>query len=370
MVTLMWKPRAVTTVITIKIVKGTIDMANASGNNAQLLKSVEKKSLTDAQQKEVAFQNLITKGLSDSFKAIQSVIPKHITPERLCRVGLQAVSRTPKLLECAPETIVGAIMNCAAMGLEPNLIGHAYLVPFWNGKKRRMECQFQIGYRGYIELFRRTGVVQRISAHEVYANDVFSYELGVNDTLKHVPLLHGDRGNVIGYYAVYHLKDSGYGFHFMSFEQVLTHAKRFSASKNKAGELVGPWVDNFDEMAKKTCIRLMSKYMPISIENQTLAEGIMSDERVVEVKKDQTGLTGEAFFDSTYATSQTIDMETGEILSKDGSKQEADQPKDAPVPNEEPKAIEEANTIDEEIPFGPREGESRLEYDHRMRSRI
>lgn len=291
-------------------------MASVNGKNNALLANMDKNKKLNPEDQ---FKTIVIKGLTDSFKAIQSVIPKHITPERLCRIGLQAISRTPKLMQCAPETVVGAIMNCAAMGLEPNLIGHAYLVPFWNGKTQKYECQFQIGYRGYIELFRRTGIVQRIAAHEVYENDEFDYELGVNDTLKHKPLLNGDRGQVIGYYAVYHLKDGGYGFHFMTKQQILDHATRFSASKNKQGELVGPWIDNFDEMAKKTCIRAMSKYMPISIENQTLAEGMSNDERVVEVKKDQTGLTNDCFFDSSYGTSengQTIDMETGEIINQ------------------------------------------------------
>lgn len=335
-------------------------MASASGKNDQLLKTVEKKNMTPVQQKEAAFQQLITRGLADSFKAIQSIIPKHITPERLCRVSLQAISRTPKLLECPPETVVGAIMNCAVMGLEPNLIGHAYLVPFWNSKKHRLECQFQIGYRGYIELFRRTGVVQRISAHEVCENDTFDYELGVNDTLKHKPLLRGDRGAVIGYYAVYHLKDGGYGFHFMTREQIQEHAQNFSPSKNKQGTLVGPWADNFDEMAKKTCIRAMAKYMPISIENQVIAEGLSNDEKVVELKKDQNGITDDAFFDSTYATSQTIDMETGEILEEGGG-----QTVSTPAPIEDMTEAEK-----EKVVAGPRAGETEADYNRRMRERI
>lgn len=281
---------------------------------------LNEKSLTPAQQKEQSFQKVITSELAKQFQAMKSLVPKHVTPERLARVGLQALSRNPKLMECTPESIIGAIMNCATMGLEPNLIGHAYLVPFWNNKTKKMEAQFQIGYKGYIDLVRRTGEVSRIYAYEVRENDEFSYELGVNATLTHKPLMKGDRGDVIAYYSVYHLKDGGYGFHVMSKDEAMQHAMRFSKSQ-KDGKLFGPWQDNFDEMAKKTAIRMMIKYMPISIESQeiqNIMEGISRDEKVVTVKKDNTGVTDETFFDSQY---MTVDMETGEILNGDNSEQ-------------------------------------------------
>ena len=160
--------------------------------------------------------------------------------ERLARVGLQALSRNPKLMECTPESIIGSITNCATMGLEPNLIGHAYIVPFYNSKTGKMEAQFQIGYKGIIDLIRRTGDLSRLYAYEVYENDEFDYELGVESKLKHKPILRGARGEVIAYYAVYHLKDGGYGFFVLSKEDALEHALRYSKSQ-KNGTLFGPW---------------------------------------------------------------------------------------------------------------------------------
>ncbi|WP_017415747.1 recombinase RecT [Clostridium tunisiense] len=121
-----------------------------------------------AAQTDTSFQGVLTKQLQHQFKAIQSLVPKHVTPERLCRIGINAASRNPQLMNCTPETIVGAIVNCATLGLEPNLLGHAYIVPFYNNKTGKMEAQFQVGYKGALDLIRRTGAVSTLSAHEVY----------------------------------------------------------------------------------------------------------------------------------------------------------------------------------------------------------
>lgn len=283
-------------------------MANANGNNQALANRAQQQTLTANDAMEKRFTGKITAELAKQFKAMSSLVPKHVTPERMARVGLQAISRNPKLMECTPESVVGAIMNCATLGLEPNLIGHAYLVPFFNGKTRCTEAQFQIGYKGLLDLVRRTGDVSRVYAYEVHENDDFEYELGVNATLRHKPAL-TDRGEVTGYYSVYHLKDGGYGFFYMSKNEALQHAKRFSKSQNN-GTLSGPWADHFDEMAKKTSLKAMMKYMPISIETpetQAILEGIGRDESVVKVAADKTGITGDAFFTATYDAGEAQD---------------------------------------------------------------
>lgn len=282
-------------------------MAAANGNNQALANKAQSVNITPQQQKENAFTSVITSELGRQFKAMQSLVPKHVTPERMARIGLQAISRNPKLMECSPESVVGAIMNCATLGLEPNLIGHAYLVPFYNGKTGKMEAQFQIGYKGLLDLVRRTGEVSQVYAYEVRENDEFDYELGVHANLKHKPAT-SERGEVTGYYSVYHLKDGGYGFFYLSKAEAMEHAQRFSKSQ-KGGKLFGPWADHFDEMAKKTAMKAMTKYMPISVESQSIMEGINRDEAVVKVQEDKTGITGESFFTATY----DVDAETGEV---------------------------------------------------------
>lgn len=281
-----------------------------------------------AQTKAENFNSVIKRELADNFPAIKSLVPKHMTPERLARITLTAISRVPKLAECTPASIVGAVMNCATLGLEPNLIGHAYLVPFFNGKTGVMECQFQIGYKGQIDLIRRTGDVSKIYAETVYENDLFVYVKGEDKRLIHIPfdMLHllenyiadgrpdnfmdlmvseaiadikgrnpKDQGKPVRFYSAYRLKDGSFDFTTMTAEQCLIHANKFSKSKYQ-GKLTGPWADHFESMCKKTCIKEMAKYMPISIEIQ---EKLALDEAVLKPRKDN-GIESDSIFDVDY----------------------------------------------------------------------
>lgn len=125
---------------------------------------------------------------------IRKALPEVITPERFTRMALSALNTTPKLRECTPMSFLAALMNAAQLGLEPNTpLGQAYLIPYNN--KGVMECQFQIGYKGLIDLSYRNPQMQIISAQAVYENDEFEYELGLNPKLEHRPAL-GDRGEV------------------------------------------------------------------------------------------------------------------------------------------------------------------------------
>lgn len=293
-------------------------MAEATGGNKNL-----KNQIANNPQNE-SFQAVLTTELSKSFKAIKSLVPKHVTPERMIRVGLNAVSRNPKLLECTPASIVGSIVNCATLGLEPNLIGHAYLVPFYNSKTKQMEAQFQIGYKGAIELFRRTGEVSNITAHEVHVNDIFEVTYGTDEKIVHKPTpWDKESGEVIGYYSTYKLKDGSYGFCVMSKKEVERHRDDYTKSK-KNGQVFGPWKDQFDEMAKKTCILKMAKYMPISIEkqeNQTIMDGMNRDGGVINVKETNVGF-GDAFMDVHYS-----------VVGDDEEPEEGDNSSENPEPS-------------------------------------
>lgn len=204
------------------------------------------------------------KTINDLFEqmkpAIAQAIPKHLTPDRLLRIATTSIRTNPKLKVCTPESLLGAVMQCAQLGLEPSILGHAYLIPYKN--KGIDECQFQIGYKGLIELARRTGQISSIMAQAVHANDEFEYEYGLNERLKHVPS-DGDRGPVIKYYAYAKFKDGGYSFMVMSRADIAAHRDKFSKAKT-----YGPWIDHFDEMAKKTVLKALMKYMPISVDFQ------------------------------------------------------------------------------------------------------
>src|SRR5690606_11267902 len=142
------------------------------------------------------------------------------------------------------------------------------------------ECQFVIGYKGMIDLARRSGNIESIYAQVVKENDEFEYQYGLEPDLKHKPAMK-DRGKTIGAYAVAKFKDGGYQFEFMSVDEIEKRRKR-SAAKDS-----GPWVTDYDEMCMKTVIRHMFKYLPISIE--IMRQVVSADESIkTEVKPDMT----------------------------------------------------------------------------------
>ncbi|UQD52332.1 recombination protein RecT [Bacillus methanolicus] len=220
--------------------------------------------------------NTIAAYLKKMGPEIEKALPSHMNPDRMARIALTTIRTNPKLLEASVPSLLGAVMQAAQLGLEPGLIGHCYLVPFKNGKTGQTDVQFIIGYKGMIDLARRSGQIENIYAHAVYSKDEFDYELGLEPKLKHKPFMEGDRGEFVGAYAVAHFKDGGYQFEFMPKSEIEKRRKRSRASNN------GPWVTDFEEMAKKTVIRHMWKYLPISVEIQQQA---MQDE---VVRKDVT----------------------------------------------------------------------------------
>lgn len=217
---------------------------------------------------------------------IAKMLPKHLNPERLLKVAQIAATTTPALAKCDIPSLVSAIGQCAQMGLEPNtVLGHAYLVPF-NTKRKDANgvehwvnsVQVIIGYKGLIDLARRSGQIISIASHEVCENDKFELVYGLDEKLNHTPAM-GDRGEIIGFYAVAKLKDGGHSFEFMSRTQVEgIRESSQSAYKDewknnkKTGNRVkasGPWWDHFTEMGRKTVIRRLAKYLPLSIDFQT-----------------------------------------------------------------------------------------------------
>ena len=186
-------------------------------------------------------------------------LPKHLSPSRLARIALTCLRQNPKLQQCDPTTFIAAIMQAAQLGLEPGVLGQCYLIPYGN------ECQFMPGYRGLIDLARRSGNIVSIVARVVYENDLFNYEYGLQEKLEHKPAL-DNKGKIIAFYAVAILKDGGHQFEIMSKNEVDKIRDTYSKAKNK-----GPWVDNYEEMAKKTLIRRLFKWLPSSPEMQKAA---------------------------------------------------------------------------------------------------
>jgi recombination protein RecT len=189
---------------------------------------------------------------------IAKALPKHLTPDRMLRIAFTCLRINPKLQECDPLSFMGAIVQASSLGLEPGAQGHAYLVPFRNNKKGITECQFIPGYRGLIDLARRSGQIETIASHVVYSNDLFEYEYGFDEKLTHKPAL-GDRGEFVAVYAFCKLKGGGRQFEIMSLDQI-------NKIKSRARFANPIWESDFDEMARKTVIRRIYKYLPTSIE--------------------------------------------------------------------------------------------------------
>lgn len=219
---------------------------------------------------------------------IKAALPAHMTPERMARIATTEMRKNPKLGQCEPLSFIGAVIQCAQLGLEPgSALGHAYILPFDVKKKERGEwivqrtdAQVIIGYRGMIDLARRSGQIQSISARVVYAGDKFSYAYGLDEHLTHVPA-EGESGAPTHFYAVAKMKDGGVQFEVMSLASVhrirdeTQGYKAYLASKAKGYKADSPWVTHEDEMGRKTVLRRLFKYLPVSVE---LQRAVMLDE--------------------------------------------------------------------------------------------
>lgn len=241
---------------------------------------------------------------------IAKALPSVMTPERFTRITLSALSSNQKLQECTPQSFLGAMMTAAQLGVEPNTpLGQAYLIPFRN--HGNMECQFQLGYKGMIDLAYRSGEVQIIQAQVVYENDEFKYSYGLEPELKHTPAMN-DRGEPVYVYAMFKTKDGGFGYEVMSIDDVRRHAQKYSKSYGN-----GPWQTNFEEMAKKTVLKKVLKYAPMKSDfvRQLSADGSVKN----EISSDMFDVP------STYIDADfEVDPETGEVVPGDADTEGAD----------------------------------------------
>ena len=211
-------------------------------------------------------------------ESIAKALPKHLTTERVIKMAIVAASRSPLLLQCAPESIFNAMIDSSQLGLEPfSPLNLSYIIPYRNGKTGQYEAKFMPSFRGMLELARRSGEIKSVQAEVVYERDTIEIEKGLNPKLKHVPNYDGkDAGKPILVYAIAHFKDGGYQFVVMTMAQVEAVRKK-SKSPN-----VGPWAEFFDEMAKKSVLRNLLKYCPSS----TTLEKAMEHDNSAEMGED------------------------------------------------------------------------------------
>lgn len=187
-------------------------------------------------------------------------MPEVMQPQRFMRIAIGAIRRNPKLLECDALSLMGTLLVAAQLGLEVNTpLGHFYLIPRWNKKTGKLEADGQIGYKGWIELLDRTGLVSSMTAEVVHEKDQFLYRLGDDPRIDHVPNL-ADRGKPIAYYVSIRLTNGGV------FRKVLSRSDVEKYRARSQSPNAGPWVSDFDSMALKTTFLRLVTWLPKSLE--------------------------------------------------------------------------------------------------------
>lgn len=217
-------------------------------------------------------------------KRLMDVVPKHVTPDRLLKVALSSIMKTPKLLECTQQSLIQAIIQLGEVGLEPGGgLGLAYLVPYNNkvkgadGRERWvMMAQAIIGFRGYIHLARQSGELKAVRTRIVHEKDKFKVRFGLVEELEHIPSEEMDPGKPRLVYCVADFKDGGHHMEIMTWAEV-----QKIRARSKAKDF-GPWVTDEEEMAKKTVVRRSQKYWPLASELVGKANDIDDGANVVD----------------------------------------------------------------------------------------
>ncbi len=243
----------------------------------------------------------------DSYKLqIAQVLPNHVTPERILQVCTTVISANLDIKNCTAQSIIGAVLQSSILNLDPTPhLGQCYFVPYYNKNIKSKEVQFQIGYKGLIQLIRRTGDVASIYAHVVYESDKFAFQYGLYPDVQHKPTLE-NRGDLKYAYAIIKYKDQAYDFEVMNREDIL-HVKAKSQAKDST---YSPWNTDEPEMWRKTVLKRLLKRQPLQVDDY---RKVAADEAVI--------------------TPDSFDKQTKEVdLNKiefDWDNKEADQVEDA-----------------------------------------
>jgi recombination protein RecT len=254
-----------------------------------------------ATQQPATFRDLIT---NDGYKKqLAAALPKGLTADRMVRVVLTAINRQPKLMDCTKESLWQSVLDSASLGLFPDALGRAYLVPY--GKK----CQLIIGYKGLIDLMYRSDRISMIQTGVVHTGDHWIYERGLDPKLEHRPI--DNPGKWTHVYTIVHLK----GCDRPSVE-VMTRAEVMAVKARSASASSGPWVTDEEAMAIKTCIRRHSKVLPMSAEMAQAMEMDGDHLDLNAVAKSSPAVNGDDIAAKTTDTTAEVVHDVGDIQAK------------------------------------------------------
>jgi len=190
---------------------------------------------------------------------MKAALPRHVTPERLARIVITQIRFNPALLECSRNSLLGAIMQAAQLGLEPGIQGQCWIIPYGR------EATFILGYRGMFQLMWRTPLVSAIAARSVFEGDAFTFDFGEN-TIQHLPGGETDPAKLTHAWAAIHTSNGGRLWDVMTREEIERVRMRSRAKKG------GPWFTDYAEMCKKTVLKRLAKIAPASVELQRAIE--------------------------------------------------------------------------------------------------
>lgn len=247
--------------------------------------AVEKSAGTKVAVKENTIKSILN---SEGFKsAIASIIPKHITAERMARTGIMALTKTPKLATCTKESFINCMMTLSQLGLEPDG-RRAHLIPYENRNAGTCECTLIVDYKGFVDLVYRSGSVSNIHADIVCENDTFEYDMGEIKT--HKIDFKKPRGSMYAVYCRVTMKDGTSKCEVMSKDDVDAIRKRSRAGSS------GPWVSDYNEMAKKTVFKRCFKWLPIATEiKDAIEEDDKFDGITINTKRLEKGSASDCF---------------------------------------------------------------------------
>lgn len=273
--------------------------------------------------------------------SISNSLPQHMDPKRFSKIAFVTIHDNQELLKCSPLSLTSAVIKCAQIGLEPNALGHIYLIPFDNKKKGIKEVQVVIGYKGLMELARRSGNILEIYSEIVYENDEFQMTMGTDRKVYHVPFTKNkfpvsnteERGKILGAYAVARFKDGGYQLAYLDIDEVM---KRKSFSRG-ADSPYSPWAKHFEEMVHKTAIRKLANLLPLT--SEVARSMSVDDDQDDDMPRPVDPIGDLSITDRSLAEDAVVvDTDTGEITEPY-----------IPIAKKEPKKEYEGFTQEEEL---------------------
>jgi recombination protein RecT len=249
----------------------------------------------------------------------ERALPGKIGVDRMMRIAMTAILNNPTLAQCNPMTFFGSLLQALQLGLEVNTpLGQAYLIPRWdkklNDNKGGYHCYFQMGYQGILDLCYRYGKYKNISAEVVYEGDDFSYRLGSNQKITHIPKNKTDKPLFV--WGRYELENGGESFKVWTWDKVIKHAQDFSDSYDENKKWASPWLsktESGESMARKTLLIAVLKYAPKTVE---IAQAVNADEKMVIVKKYDEGGESRLHFDVQYPQIEAPDEKAKEFMNK------------------------------------------------------